>query len=60
MTQECGHKMMMRKDIEYQVKRLTKLVEELQALPIEKRDGSYMLNLFYNRGMLEAYKNVLG
>ena len=60
MTQKCGHKMMSRKDIEFQVKRLTSVVEDLQARPIDERDGSYMLNLFYNRGLLEAYKNVLG
>lgn len=60
METTVGHKMMMRKDIEFQVKRLTAMVEELRALPTEKRDGSYMLNLMYNQGMLEAYKNVLG
>jgi hypothetical protein len=58
--QNCGHKMMFRKDIEFQVKRETEILETLDKMPFHHRDGSYTLTVFFHRGKLEAYKNVLG
>lgn len=59
-TQKSGHKMMFRKDIEFQVKHETAILAMLDNMPFQNRDGSYTLQVFFHRGKLEAYKNVLG
>lgn len=51
------HKMMPRKDIEYQLKRCLEILEKKRAEPFSiTRD----LGIQYYSGMVEAYRNVLG
>lgn len=53
-------KMMFKKDIQYQIRKETEILETLDKMPFQNRDGTYALSVSFHRGKLEAYKNVLG